>query len=363
MTSAKFFTTLLCSLFFTFISAQNILQDYFKGNKDSMLVEANKLINMPDPTFKPSSSENIDTEVLKDMGFEQIYKPEDHFFKVRDNKKLFAYKFSAKSENTIILLHGVGNNAYLYNKTAGLLREATGAEVFAIDFRGHGKSDGKDGDVDYINQYSNDLADIVKAIRQLKPKGKVIIAGHSMGGGVALNYALQANRQIADGFILFAPLIGHNSPAIRQASPTVNDSIEPFMKIHFARIIGLKMFNEVGDHSHDSLPVLFLNLPENAPLRKYTFRANMSSAPEDYKKALQSLVMPTLVLVGAKDEVFDPEAMKKAINVNCAAQLQIIKGATHNSVRHKPESYELIKEWYKKFLSSGMPKTQHTISR
>lgn len=66
-------------------------------------------------------------------------------------------------------------------------QEATQAEVFAIDLRGHGKSDGKDGDVDYINQYADDLADIVSAIRKQKPKGKIIIAGHSMGGGVALN--------------------------------------------------------------------------------------------------------------------------------------------------------------------------------
>ena len=334
-------------------SGQSILQDYFKGNKDSMVAEATKLINMPDPSFKPSQSTKVNPEAIKEMGFEQVYKPKDYFFTVRDKKRIFAYKYPKKSENTIILIHGVASNGYLYNKTAGLLQEATQAEVFAIDLRGHGRSDGKDGDVEYINQYADDIADIVKKIRKQKPNGKIIIAGHSMGGGIALNYAIQKNKDKIDGFILFAPLIGNNSPAIQQTPPAENDNIEPFMKIHFARIIGLKMFNEIGDYSHNSLPVLFLNLPENSPSRKYTYSANMSMAPEDYMVGLKSLNEPTLVLIGLNDEVFNSGIMRKVVNENCSAQVQIINGATHNSVRHNPESYNFIKNWYANLMLSG----------
>lgn len=351
MTKIISIVTLFLSV--TTASGQSILQDYFKGNKDSMVIEATKLINMPEPSFNPSQPTDIDPEAIKEMGFEQVYKSEDYFFTVRDKKKIFAYKFPKKSDNTIILIHGVASTGYLYNKTAGLLQEATQAEVFAIDLRGHGKSDGKDGDVDYINQYADDLADIVSTIRKQKPKGKIIIAGHSMGGGVALNYAIQKNKDKIDGFILFAPLIGNNSPAIQQTSPAENNSIEPFMKIHFARIIGLKMFNEIGDHSHDSLPILFLNLPENVPSRKYTFRANMSMAPEDYIVGLKSLNVPALVLIGTNDEVFNSEVMKKVVNENCSAQVQIINGATHNGVRHNPESYKFINNWYANLLRLG----------
>jgi alpha-beta hydrolase superfamily lysophospholipase len=280
------------------------------------------------------------------MGFEQVYKAEDYYFTVRDNKKIFACKFPEKSDNTIVLIHGVASNSYLYNKTAGLLQEATQAEVFAIDLRGHGKSDGKSGDVDYINQYADDLADIIKTIRKQKSNGKIIIAGHSMGGGVALNYAMQKNKTTIDGFLLFAPLIGHNSPAIVQTPPQETGSIESFMKIHFARIIGLKMFNEIDNHSHDSLPVLFFNLPENMPLRKYTYRANMSMAPDDYKAGLKSLNAPTLVLICGKDEAFNAEEMKKAVTENSQAQVQIIEGVTHNGIRHNPQAYEFVKKWF-----------------
>ncbi len=89
----------------------------------------------------------------------------------------------------------------MYNKTAGLLQEATQAEVYAIDLRGHGQSEGNSGDVDYINQYVNDLADIIRTICKEKPNGKISIAGHSMGGGVALRYAMEKQYEQPDGFL------------------------------------------------------------------------------------------------------------------------------------------------------------------
>lgn len=330
------------------VSAQSILQQYFNGNKDSLMTEATRLINMPEPIFKPSKPTQLDQATLADLGFEQVYKSENYYFKARDNRKIFAYRYPTKSPNTIILLHGVGSSAYMYNKTAGLLQQATQSEIFAIDLRGHGQSQGRPGDVDYINQYADDLADIIDVIHKEKPNGKIIIAGHSMGGGVILRYEMEKHKEKIDGIILFAPLIGHNSPAIPQGAPAEKDTIEPFMKIHFARIIGLKMLNEINQHQHDSLPVLFFNLPETMPLRKYTFRANMSMAPENYIDGLKSVNVPMLVLVGSKDEVFMAESLKKAILENSKGEVKIIEGATHNGVRHNPLSFEFIKEWFSK---------------
>ena len=106
------------------------------------------------------------------------------------------------------------------------------------------------------------------------------------------------------------------------------------------------MFNDIGDHAYDSLPVLFLNLPENNPLRKYTYRANMSMAPEDYKQGLKSAKAPMLVLIGNKDEDFNAEAMKKAVTENSQAVIRIIEGATHNGIRHNEQAYEFIKKWF-----------------
>ncbi len=333
----------------TSVSAQSMLDLYFGGNKDSLTNEATKLIRIPEPTFKPTEQlTEPNPASISDMGFEQIYKSESRFFTVRDNNKIFAYRFVKQSDNTIILIHGVGSNAYMYNKTAGLLQEATQAEVYAIDLRGHGQSEGKIGDVQYINQYVDDLADIIITIRKEKPNGKIIIAGHSMGGGVALRYAMEKEYEQPDGFLLFAPLIGHNSPAFLQGQATENIAEEPFMKIHIERIIGLAMLNEIDNHDYDSLPVLFFNFPEAVPLRKYSYRANKSMTPDDYETGLNAVNKPMLVIMGSEDEAFSAVATKEAILKNSIGEIQIIDRASHNGVRHNSQSFTFIKDWFSK---------------
>lgn len=336
-----------CFLGSTTISAQSMLDLYFGGNKDSLIKEATHLIHTPEPTFKQANQPTEpNPEAIADMGFEQVYKSETRYFTVRDNKRIFAYRFPNRSESTIVLIHGVASSAYLYNKTAGLLQEATQAEIYAIDLRGHGQSDGNSGDVDYINQYVDDLADIIKEIRKEKPNGKIIITGHSMGGGVALRYAMEKQYEQPDGFLLFAPLIGHNSPAFQQGQS--DEQAEAFMKIHIERIIGLKMLNEINNHEYDSLPVLFFNLPETVPLRKYSYRANKSMTPDDYVTGLKAVKVPMLVLIGSNDEAFSAEALQKAVLENSSAKVHIIDKTTHNGVRHNTQSFNFIKDWFSK---------------
>jgi len=333
----------------TSVSAQSMLDLYFGGNKDSLTIEATKLIQTPEPIFNQTvQPTEPDPALIAEMGFEQVYKSENRFFTVRDDKKIFAYRFAEKSDNTIILIHGVGSNAYMYNKTAGLLKETTQAEVYAIDLRGHGQSEGNSGDVDYINQYVDDLADILRTIRKEKPNEKRIIAGHSMGGGVALRYAMANQYEQPDGFLLFAPLIGHNSPAFPQTQANDKIAEEPFMKIHIERIIGLTMLNEIDNHEYDSLPVLFFNLPEAVPLRKYTYRANKSMTPDNYVAGLKAVNKPLLVIMGSEDEAFSATATKEAILTNSIGEFQIIDRASHNGVRHKAQSFSFIKDWYLK---------------
>ncbi|PWI31107.1 hypothetical protein DI383_00065 [Flavobacteriaceae bacterium LYZ1037] len=119
------------------------------------------LINLPNPTFNPDIIQKpMTSEAIADLGFDQVYKNSPQKFTTRDGKQLFSYVYKTESNTTIILLHGILSSSYLMNKTAGLLKEATNSEVVALDFRGHGQSEGTPGDVDYINQYADDLEDV-----------------------------------------------------------------------------------------------------------------------------------------------------------------------------------------------------------
>jgi hypothetical protein len=59
-------------------------------------------------------------------------------YTMRDGVTLFARQFPADSDMTILLLHGVTSDSAAFNGSAQTLREISGANVVALDLRGHG---------------------------------------------------------------------------------------------------------------------------------------------------------------------------------------------------------------------------------
>ena len=323
--------------------AQDELNQYNKAE-----IEIVKLINLPDPTFNPNLIQKPMTEkAILDLGFEQTYKNVSQKFIMRDDKQLLANTYKSESKTTIILLHGVLSSSFLMNKTAGLLRKSTNSEVIALDFRGHGQSEGTPGDVDYINQYVDDLEDVIIALKEEKPNQKIILAGHSMGGGIILRYAMQQKAPKINGYILFAPHLGVNSPTLKKEVVTKEEA--SFIKLHINRIIGLKMMNAIGETKYNNLPVLFFNLPEAMPVTKYSYRANESMSPLDYKKGLNAINKPLLVIVGSKDEAFDAKKIKTAVTQNSKGEVYVVENETHNGIRHNKKTMEIVSQWFNNY--------------
>lgn len=324
-------------------SQESILNTYFKGNKDSMRVEAYKLIEMPNPVFEEKQNNIELKKVLKKI------KSKKNIFYINENTKLYSYKILSKSDNSIILIHGVASNASEYLETAEQLQKSTNCNIYAIDLRGHGKSDGKFGEVDYINQYTDDLEKIINQIKLDKPKGKIYIASHSMGGGIAFQYALLKKSNNIDGYIFLAPLLGQNSPAIKQGTSSSDSNYSSAMQINIPRIIGLKMLNELGIHEKDNLPVLFFKLPNEKEIISYSYTANMSMAPENYLDGLKALNKPAIFIIGSNDEAFDAQIMQKVINENTKAEIDIVANENHETIKIATETFSLIKRWFEKY--------------
>lgn len=336
-----FYNIILLTLF---ITSQSVLAQNDSNQFEKAQNEILNLINLPNPTFDPSiSQESMTAKAIDDLGFEQTYKNVKQKFTMRDGKQLFSYIYESNSDTTIILLHGVLSSAYLMNRTAGLLREVTNNKVVALDFRGHGQSEGKPGDVAYINQYVDDLIDVISLLKKEKPNQKIILAGHSMGGGIILRYAMKKNTPKIDAYLLFAPHLGVNSPTIKKQDLSI--SKESFIKLHFDRIIGLKMMNAIGETKYNNLPVLFFNLPETMPITKYSYRANESMSPLDYKMGLNAIDSPLLVIVGSKDKAFAASKFTPAVTQNSNGEVHIIENETHNGVRHNKKTMDIVLQW------------------
>jgi pimeloyl-ACP methyl ester carboxylesterase len=90
-----------------------------------------------------------------------------------------------------VLLHGLSSNARIWDKVAARLA-AGGARVVAIDQRGHGESEQPGSGYDFAT-VTRDLARALDDLEISRP----VLAGHSWGASVALQYAAEHPEGVA----------------------------------------------------------------------------------------------------------------------------------------------------------------------
>ena len=128
--------------------------------------------------------------------------------------KNIAYQRSG-SGPALVLLHGFLESGTIWDGfTAQLLDEYT---VISIDLPGHGNSE-----VLAAAHSMHLMAEVVKAVMQCESIGSAVVAGHSMGGYVAIQFAAE-NENLADGVVLFH---SHAGPDSEQASENRLRTIE-----------------------------------------------------------------------------------------------------------------------------------------
>ena len=270
---------------------------------------------------------------------------------MRDGETLFARRFPADSDDTILLLHGVTSDSAAFNSTAQMLREISGAEVIALDLRGHGQSGGTPGHVTYIGQYEDDVADVVTAIRAEKPNGRLILAGHSMGGGIALRFAQLTNRPAVDGYLMFAPHLGTNAPTMPPQNPETAEAAAAYSQLNVPRLIGLIMLNNVGIKALNHLDTLYFNLTDEVT-HVYSFGATANSSPQDYAAALTAVDAPMLVVVGSADEAFVAGEFETAVTAHSDGEVHVIDGENHTSIVQSATAMTIIQTWLGKTVIS-----------
>jgi uncharacterized protein len=126
---------------------------------------------------------------------------EDIYFTCPDGTRLNAWYFPAETgsqrKQVILLCHGNGGNiSHRLDMYEVLLR--TGVAVFAFDYRGYGKSQGRPGEA---GTYDDAEAAYHWLINRGYEPGQIITMGESLGGGVASELALR--RPVA-GLVLLS---------------------------------------------------------------------------------------------------------------------------------------------------------------
>ncbi len=156
----------------------------------------------------------------------------------------------APTGRVAIVIHGSSGSSGGTIHALSQALAARGVETFAVDMRGHGAS-GTRGDIGYVGQLEDDLADFVAVLRKTVPSAPLTLVGHSSGGGFALRVAGSPIQNLFERTVLLAPYLGYDAPSTRPNSGGWASADIP-------RIIGLLALRAIGINCCEALPVLAL---------------------------------------------------------------------------------------------------------
>ena len=125
-----------------------------------------------------------------------------------------------------------------------------------MDIRGHGAS-GTRGDIAYVGQLEDDLADFVAEIRKINPAAPLTLIGHSAGGGFALRVAGSPIQNLFARTVLLAPYLGYTAP-------TNQPNSGGWASADIPRIIALMVLRGIGIDCCEALPTLAFAVPPNS---------------------------------------------------------------------------------------------------
>src|SRR5882757_1543722 len=129
----------------------------------------------------------------------------------------------AGSGPAILLIHGIGDNSTTWSTVQSKLAQRF--TVIAPDLLGHGKSDKPRADYS-VAAYANGMRDLLSVL----DIDKVTVVGHSLGGGVAMQFAYQFPER-TERMVLVAPggLGKEVSLALRAASLPGSEYVLPLL--------------------------------------------------------------------------------------------------------------------------------------
>jgi pimeloyl-ACP methyl ester carboxylesterase len=130
-----------------------------------------------------------------------------------DGVRLHARDWSGSGQ-AVVLLHGLASNARIWDGVASRLAGA-GLRVVALDQRGHGASEQPGSGYDFAT-LGRDLSAALAALGIERP----VLAGHSWGANVALQYAADRPGALAGLALVDGALLG----VAEWAGPTLDEA-------------------------------------------------------------------------------------------------------------------------------------------
>lgn len=242
----------------------------------------------------------------------------------------------------VVIVHGLGEHSGRYERTGGLLAEA-GYRVRSFDLLGFGASSGRRADIERFALYLDQTEGHLDALRT---KGRpLVLLGHSMGGLIALEYAL-AERPQPDLLVLSAPALSGGAAWQRKVAPTLGRMF-PTLSVPTAIKGDMLSRDPAVGEAYFGDPLV---------ITKATARlgAGIFAAGDRARAALDKLRVPTLVIHGGSDTLV-PTAGSEILAVHPLVERRVFPSLRHE-LFNEPEGPEVIAEvvaWIQSQAAAG----------
>ncbi len=254
----------------------------------------------------------------------------------------------AEPKAVLVISHGYAEHSNRYADFAKYL-QSNGYSVYALDHRGHGKSDGERAHVDSFSDYVDDLKEFVDLVTS-ESSLPVYLLGHSMGGAIATLFAIRYQTSLA-GLLISSAFI---KSAVK-VSPILLAISGLVAKIMPMKVIVKPL--DAGLVSHDPQIVEKyktdpLNYTEGTKAR---MGSELISAGPKALAGIANVTIPTLVMIGSDDQIADPEGGKELFEKLGSKDktLKIYPGFYHEILNEleREKVYQDILEWLNNHLS------------
>ncbi len=204
------------------------------------------------------------------------------------------FKTKEKLKGTILFFHGAGGNISRYMYMIQPLVE-NGYHVFAVDFRGYGKSTGKPTHLNIASD-ANVVFDKLKSIEAIK-NTKLIVYGASMGCQIAAHFTNTHQEEIK-GLVLDGGFASFTTVALLSAPEEQHAVIKQYVTSPYSAIEAVKEIKET--------PILFIHSNEDEiPIQQAQLVFDNAQEPKTflvYKGAhLEALKLETNKVIEAID--------------------------------------------------------------
>jgi len=292
---------------------------------------ATPLVRPPEMRSVSESRHNVDLSNL----------PAVERFQARDGTMLGFRHYPVGGPATgrgAIFIHGSSGSSATVNHAVSAALAVRGVETWAIDIRGHGAS-GTRGDIGYVGQLEDDLADFVAFIRKTGPDLPLTLIGHSAGGGFALRIAGSPMQSLFVRTVLLAPYLGYDAPSSRQDAGGWASADVP-------RILGLLALRKLGINCCEALPTLAFGVPPNSEkilVPVYSDRLMRNFATRGYRTDLAAVTRPLTIISGADDEMMLADKYEATAQaVAPSVDVKLIDGVNHMGLVTLPKAVSAV---------------------